>query len=141
MCNISVMILYIQSKLCPSCLFPVCFHVMLLFIYLLFDPCSLFLSGLNCDCTHEKSSVPECSRMSKKWFFACDVVDVRLSSAHCKTNQCYHNELKCNHIQKCRTRNCKCGSIITLKRFRGKKYFFLISENININILTQFHSG
>lgn len=34
-------------------------------------------------------------------FFACNVLDVRLSSAHCKQNQCYHvSEVKCNHLKK-----------------------------------------
>lgn len=36
-------------------------------------------------------------------FFACNVIDVRLSSAHCITNQCYHNKFKCNHVEKMQT--------------------------------------
>lgn len=35
--------------------------------------------------------------------FACNVVDVRLSSAHCITSQCYHSKFKCNHVQKMQT--------------------------------------
>lgn len=43
---------------------------------------------------------PEFSGMSSEWFFACNVINVRLSSAHCITNQCYHSKFKCNHVQK-----------------------------------------
>lgn len=35
--------------------------------------------------------------------FACNVINVRLSSAHCITNQCYHSKFKCNHVQKRQT--------------------------------------
>lgn len=31
-------------------------------------------------------------------YFACNVINVRLSSAHCITNQCYHSKFK---VQSC----------------------------------------
>lgn len=42
------------------------------------------------------------------------VIDIRLSSAHCITNQCYHSKFKCNHVQTC----TESGSL--LSRFPGR---------------------
>lgn len=52
--------------------------------------------------------------------FACNVIDVRLSSAHCIANQCYHSELKCNHVQNADVglRVEVCYLTLSRKRFR-----------------------
>lgn len=101
MCNIFVLILYIKSKQGLPSFLSVC-HFASLFIYFLFDP--MFASFSLCKLSAYPRGLMrgtdlELSGMSCMGFvcFACNVFDVRLSSAHCITNQCYHGKFKCNH--------------------------------------------
>lgn len=59
------------------------------------------------------------------------VIDVRLSSAHCITNQCYHSKFKCNHVQTC----TESGSLLSRcpRRDSGEKKLF--SFNIQYKYL------
>lgn len=70
----------------------------------------------------------EFSGMSSKWFFACNVIDVRLSSAHCITNQCYHSKFKCNHVQKMQTCTESGGLLSCPGWDSGENTFFSIKN-------------
>lgn len=111
MCNIFVLILYIKNKV--SLQFVLFFsRCVIIYLYLFFSfcffltPVRVFLGKLMCGYPRGlmRGTDLEFSGMSSKWFFACNVINVRLSSAHCITNQCYHSKFKCNHVQKTQTR-------------------------------------
>lgn len=61
--------------------------------------------------------------------FACNVVDVRLSSAHCITSQCYHSKFKCNHVHKMQTCT-ESGGLLSCRpgQDSGEKIFFFHSK-------------
>lgn len=144
MCNIFVLILYINNKqsvplICAFFFFFSCCVIIYLFLFL--TPVKVFLSKLMCGCPRGlmRGTDLEFSGMSSKWFLACNVINVRLSSAHCITNQCYHSKFKCNHVQKNADLYYEWKSVILLSRtrFRWKKNI-LFHLRIYKYLLTQF---
>lgn len=117
LCNISVLILYTQNKQqFPSVLFV---FMLCRCLFILLWPLSFFAQWLSVwlySWEEQSWSSVECLLSD----FACNVIDVRLSSAHCITNQCYHGELKCNHVQKCRLVLLVWVILLSGKRFRWK---------------------
>lgn len=102
MCNIFVLILYIKNKQGVPFLFVRFFPCRVIYLFVFFlvfsTPSSeSFLGKFKCLAVlvvlRERGTGSEFSGMSSRWFFACNVIDVRLSSAHCITNQCYHSRV------------------------------------------------